>query len=474
MVVAATRLEDYRAAVLAESSSSSDSDSSNYDSGKKQGTRSSSSFSFSSSFPSPPPPPRLNVGVVGGSVASGVGGRAGKWRFPAVVAATLQKVFPRAAVTLVADGSRAGAGSLTAGLCLDSLVGPPSDESPSWRWQEASSSASSSSDAVHAANGDSGGGGGGGGDEDDFGDSADASGSGSMGHRQRNGGNVGLRYGESRRAAQEVDLLLLEFATDDRALYGSDGLPFELLLRAALSRRPLRPAVVNVMAFGPRLSWASAQDPAQVKLCRHYGVSAVSLRDALLPIVRKGGASSPAARAAAAAAPLTAADLSIAGSGDEEEEEGPRTERGGTTRRRLLSGAHSRDEKAWKSSSVEDGSKGSSASMWKKKSGGGSSSDGRINKKKKKKKKWESSSSSSSSSSATSSSPSTSAGEFQRYPSAADLCGEMFTTSADDHQLSSSAAASWASGLGALDFGSGKGGDGDDQDRRRGQIAAVH
>jgi hypothetical protein len=32
-----------------------------------------------------------------------------------------------------------------------------------------------------------------------------------------------------------------------QALYGGDGLPFELLLRSVLSRRPHRPALLNVM-----------------------------------------------------------------------------------------------------------------------------------------------------------------------------------------------------------------------------------
>jgi len=42
---------------------------------------------------------------------------------------------------------------------------------------------------------------------------------------------------------------------DDASYYRNDGLPFELLLRAALSRRPQRPAVLNVMGWGRRLSW---------------------------------------------------------------------------------------------------------------------------------------------------------------------------------------------------------------------------
>ena len=58
-----------------------------------------------------------------------------------------------------------------------------------------------------------------------------------------------------------MDLLLAEFAMDDQALYAGDGLPFELLLRAALSRRPTRPALVNVMGWGRRLSWVTAQEP---------------------------------------------------------------------------------------------------------------------------------------------------------------------------------------------------------------------
>ena len=66
--------------------------------------------------------------------------------------------------------------------------------------------------------------------------------------------------------ADEVDVLLLEFATDDRILYGNDALPFELLLRGALGRRPIRPAVVNVMGFGRRLSWNSAQDDPMLPL----------------------------------------------------------------------------------------------------------------------------------------------------------------------------------------------------------------
>ena len=45
-----------------------------------------------------PPPPRLNVGVVGGTFAAGAGGRVDRWKFPAVVAAGLQRVFPNSAV----------------------------------------------------------------------------------------------------------------------------------------------------------------------------------------------------------------------------------------------------------------------------------------------------------------------------------------------------------------------------------------
>jgi hypothetical protein len=39
--------------------------------------------------------------------------------------------------------------------------------------------------------------------------------------------------------------------------------------------------------WGRRLSWVTAQEP-QEALCRHYGVSAVSVRDSLLPLVRDG------------------------------------------------------------------------------------------------------------------------------------------------------------------------------------------
>lgn len=70
-----------------------------------------------------------------------------------------------------------------------------------------------------------------------------------------------------------------------QAYYGNDALPFEVLLRAALSRRPQRPAVINVMAWGRRLAWISAQHP-QLALCAHYGVTAISIRDALLPLIK--------------------------------------------------------------------------------------------------------------------------------------------------------------------------------------------
>jgi hypothetical protein len=39
------------------------------------------------------------------------------------------------------------------------------------------------------------------------------------------------------------------------------------------------------MVWGRRLAWQSAQAP-QLALCRHYGVTALSVRDALLPLVK--------------------------------------------------------------------------------------------------------------------------------------------------------------------------------------------
>ena len=106
MTMAAARLETYRSRV-----------SSGLDEEEEEGVE-------GVALPTtPPPPPRLNLGVVGGSVAAGVGGKAGRWTFPAVVAATLQKIFPRVAVAIVADGSRAGGGSLTV-RCI--FPAPPS------------------------------------------------------------------------------------------------------------------------------------------------------------------------------------------------------------------------------------------------------------------------------------------------------------------------------------------------------------
>ena len=110
-------------------------------------------------------------------------------------------------MNLVVDASRHSHGSLTAALCLDAMIGDPAPDHAG-RLHAAAAAA--------AASGSSSGSDGDGGDDKDGG-----------------GG--------------EVDLLLSEFAMDDAALYGSDALPFELLVRAVLSRRPHRPALLNVM-----------------------------------------------------------------------------------------------------------------------------------------------------------------------------------------------------------------------------------
>ena len=123
---------------------------------------------------------------------------------------------------MVVDASRHSHGSLTAALCLDAMIGDPAPDYAGRLHAAATTAASSSSS--------SGGGG----------SSAQAGG-------HRSGGSGGDDGDDKDGGGSEIDLLLSEFAMDDAALYGSDALPFELLVRAVLSRRPHRPALLNVM-----------------------------------------------------------------------------------------------------------------------------------------------------------------------------------------------------------------------------------
>lgn len=63
----------------------------------------------------------FRVGVVGGSVAAG-SGKIGQWRFPEMLSTVLQQIFPKTKVRLQ-NSARGGTGSLTSGLCLETLVG---------------------------------------------------------------------------------------------------------------------------------------------------------------------------------------------------------------------------------------------------------------------------------------------------------------------------------------------------------------
>lgn len=83
---------------------------------------------------------------------------------------------------------------------------------------------------------------------------------------------------------EEIDLLLTEFATEDRAMYRNDAFPYELLVRGVLSIRPVRPCMINVMSYGRHLSWRTSQE-SMTAINDHYGVTAISVRDSLLPII---------------------------------------------------------------------------------------------------------------------------------------------------------------------------------------------
>ena len=84
----------------------------------------------------------------------------------------------------------------------------------------------------------------------------------------------------------ESHILMTEFALNDRHMYGVDGVPYELLVRSALSR-PRLPVLLNVIFWGAFFTPASAKD-VQDRICKHYGIHCLSMQDIGLPMVGSG------------------------------------------------------------------------------------------------------------------------------------------------------------------------------------------
>eukprot|EP00611_Tribonema_gayanum_P030156 TRINITY_DN829_c1_g2_i1.p1 TRINITY_DN829_c1_g2~~TRINITY_DN829_c1_g2_i1.p1 ORF type:complete len:460 (-),score=77.42 TRINITY_DN829_c1_g2_i1:38-1417(-) len=87
---------------------------------------------------------------------------------------------------------------------------------------------------------------------------------------------------------QHVDMLILEFSLNDWSHYHRHNetacTSYELALRTALTSFQHAPAVLGLFFWGPYFTKQSAQDYHE-PLCKHYGVTGISMRDLVWPYI---------------------------------------------------------------------------------------------------------------------------------------------------------------------------------------------